>query len=405
MNIREINKILKETAYVRTGGSPEELRCAQYIASRCSDLGLCATLEAFDVHLYTDKRSSLKIDGREVECKAFFGSPNGTVEAGLYYLEGKDKISIKKCRGKIVLIDGPIGYKLYDSLTEAGAVGVITYNGNFHYADSDVDQREIRFEFTGSPLPIVNINIKEAFNIVKNGCKTASITVEQTVENGSSYNVLLDIKGEIDEWIVFSAHYDSTLLSLGSYDNMSSCIALLALAESFSKKRQRRSMRFIWCGSEERGLLGSRDYCAKHAKELDKVLLNVNLDMLGSVMGGFVAFSCANRETTDFLERFISRHRFSATVRYGIRSSDSNSFVASGVPAVSFARYSPADVAPIHTGYDTPDTVSAKRLLGDIGFIEKFSENILNALDYPLPRQISDEIKEEVERYMERKKK
>ena len=405
MNTREIKKILDDTAYVRTGGSAEELRCAEYISSRCADMGLETELEAFSIPVYTDKGSSLRIDGKEVEAKIYFGSPNVSVKAEIFYLDSKDDFSIKKCKDKIVLLDGPIGYQLYGSLAGAGALGFITYNGSFRAEDSDVDQREIRFETEGRTIPGMAINIKEAFNIVKNECKTAEMTVEHTVEEANSHNLILDIRGELDEWIVFTAHYDSTVLSLGSYDNMSCCIAQLALAEKLSKTPLRRSVRFVWCGSEERGLLGSRAYCKRHAEELGKVLLNVNLDMLGSVMGEFVAFSCANEETTAFLERFIKRHRFGASVRFGIRSSDSNSFVEAGVPAVSFARYSPADIAPLHTRYDTPDTVSPKRLLADIKFIEKFSEYLLNLPEYPLLREISDEISEKVEKYFSRRKK
>lgn len=404
MNKALINKIFADTSYVRTGGSAQELRCAEYIAERCLDMGFEARLEPFDVPIYTDNGSSLRVDGRELESKVIFGSPNGVFKAKLYYLESRDAASYKKCKDKIVLVDGGVGYKLYDTLVEAGAVGFITYNGSFLAPDRDVDQREIRFEIKGRAIPGVNINIKEAFEIVKNRCELAEITVDCSEKIGSSHNVLFDIKGDTDEWIVFSAHYDTTKLSIGAYDNMSSVIAMLALAERFSKKELRRSVRFLWCGSEERGLLGSRAYCERHKDELGKVLLNINLDMLGSIMGGFVAFSCANEKTTDFLEKFIKSRRASATVRYGIRSSDSNSFVAAGVPAISFARYSPADIAPLHTRYDTPDTVSARRLIEDILFIEKFSYSLLNSEVYPLSREISDEIAEQVAEYMERKK-
>ena len=36
----QIMKIFADTAYVRTGGSPEELRCARYLQQRCADMGL-----------------------------------------------------------------------------------------------------------------------------------------------------------------------------------------------------------------------------------------------------------------------------------------------------------------------------------------------------------------------------
>ena len=49
MNYQQIRKILSDTAYVRTAGSPEELACAQYIRDYCSKLGFDAKLEPFEI--------------------------------------------------------------------------------------------------------------------------------------------------------------------------------------------------------------------------------------------------------------------------------------------------------------------------------------------------------------------
>ena len=42
------------------------------------------------------------------------------------------------------------------------------------------------------------------------------------------------------------------------YDNMSGSVGILGIAEHFAKNPHRYGLRFIWCGSEERGLLGSK---------------------------------------------------------------------------------------------------------------------------------------------------
>lgn len=405
MKVRTVNKILADTAYARTGGNAEELRCVEYLRDICSQMGFEAVIEPFAVPMYCEKTARLLVDGKEIECKGYFGSASGTVSARLQYLEGNDKISLKRCKDKIVLVDKPVGYKLYDALIANGAVGFISFNGDMNTDNRDIDRREIRFMTEGERLiPGVNIHVSDAVEIVRAGCESAEITVEQDAYTGNSHNLILDIAGECQETVIVSAHYDSTLLSNGAYDNMSGCIALLYLAEYFSRVPHKRRIRLLWCGSEERGLLGSKAYCQMHANELEKVVLNINLDMLGSVLGGFVAFSCANEETVELLEKFIVRHHFPATVRYAIRSSDSNSFVYSGVPAVSFARYAPNGTWPLHTRYDTALAVSAKRILGDSAFVAKFTEYIANAEPYPVSREISEKIKADVDAYMERKK-
>ena len=79
MNSKEIMKIFEETAYVRMGGSPEELRCAEYIAECCTDLGLQATIEPFAVPMSTMQEASLEVDGKQIPCK-------GDLQIGLFQL-------------------------------------------------------------------------------------------------------------------------------------------------------------------------------------------------------------------------------------------------------------------------------------------------------------------------------
>ena len=65
MNQKKIEQILRDTAYVRTGGTGEELRTAEYLQARCRELGLDARLEAFTVDMATIRKARLWADGRE----------------------------------------------------------------------------------------------------------------------------------------------------------------------------------------------------------------------------------------------------------------------------------------------------------------------------------------------------
>ena len=49
MEQNDIMKIFEETAYIRTSGTPEELRCAEYLMAKCAAFGAEAKLEAFPV--------------------------------------------------------------------------------------------------------------------------------------------------------------------------------------------------------------------------------------------------------------------------------------------------------------------------------------------------------------------
>ena len=44
MDLNKINQLFADTAYIRTGGSKEELKCAEYLKEKCEELGLEAHL-------------------------------------------------------------------------------------------------------------------------------------------------------------------------------------------------------------------------------------------------------------------------------------------------------------------------------------------------------------------------
>ena len=294
MKAKMIEKIFRDTAYVRMGGSAQERRAAEYIKDVCAGFGLEAYIEEFEVDMADVENAELYIDGKKIECRGYMNCGSGEVEGDIYYLSDDSKHSLKKCRDKIVLIDGYLGYWKYQDMLDNGAIGFITYDGNVNYADKDIDRRELRsYVSQGRKILGANINAKDAVAIINGGAKRARILIEQDEYKGASQNVILDLAGECDETVVFTAHYDSTSLSEGAYDNMSGCVGLLSMAEHFSKNPHRRNLRFIWCGSEERGLLGSKAYCAMHEGELEKTVLCINLDMIGCIMGKFAAVSTA----------------------------------------------------------------------------------------------------------------
>lgn len=405
MDIKWIDRILRDTAYVHTGGSAEELKCAEYLAAQCAKLGAEAHIEEFDVAMSDMKRAVLLVDGEEIPCKGYFCSGSGEVEAPLYYLTGDDPGSLAGCRGKIVMVDGYMRHWLYQDIRENGAVGFISYDGNANYADEDIDQRELRASVhQGNRLPGVNINAKQAIRLVRDNARTAKIILEQEEYVGKSRNVVLDLPGEIEKTIVLTAHYDSTALSTGAYDNMSGSIGLLGIAEKFIREPHRYSLRFVWCGSEERGLLGSKAYVAAHEDELEKFVLNVNLDMIGCIMGKFIACCTCEEKMVHYIEYLGSMAGFGISARQDVYSSDSTPFADKGVPSLSFARLAPGNTATIHNSYDTLAVMKAEQEAKDIDFINLFVGSMANAAHCPVSREIPEKMKEKLDIYLARKR-
>ncbi len=405
MNAEKIMQIFADTAYIRVGGREAEKKCAEYIRERVAAFGLEAHEEPFEVPLGDIEEASFTADGVSIPCKGYMCAGNAELEAPFYYLRSTDPWSLSQCRGKIVMIDGYLGYWVYHDILDNGALGFVTYDGNANYSDRDIDARELRsYVSQGNVIPGVNINAKDAIALIQKGVQTAKITLKQKEYTGSSQNVVLDIPGEVEEYIVFTAYYDSTPLSQGAYDNMSGSVGLLGLAEYFANHPHRYGLRFVWCGCEERGLLGSKAYCAAHEQELEKIVLNINLDMIGCIMGKFIACATAEEKLVSYIEYFASELGFGIKTSQDVYSSDSTPFADRGIPAVSFARIAPNNTATIHNSYDTMAVMKGEQMAEDIDFLIAFTERMANAKRCPVKREMPDNMKQKLDEYLCRKR-
>lgn len=252
-------------------------------------------------------------------------------------------------------------------------------------------------------IPGVNIHAKDAIRLIEQGTGTVKIRLKQEEYTGHSHNVILDMPGKREEYIAFTAHYDSTSLSQGAYDNMSGCVGLLGIAEYFTRHPHQYGLRFIWCGSEERGLLGSKAYCAQEAN-VKNCVLNINLDMIGCIMGKFAACCTAEEALVNYLNYMACEVGFPMHVYQEVYSSDSTPFADKGVPAVSFARWAPENTATIHNGYDTAAVMSGRQMVEDIGFLTAFADRMANAVRCPVSREIPENMKTRLDEYLCRKR-
>ena len=405
MDAKAIMKIFEDTAYVRMGGSDAELQAAKYLQDYCAKLGMNAVIEDFPVDMANMQEAVFEADGISITCKGYLNAGNAEIEAPFYYLRSTEPYALKQCKGKIVMIDGYMGYWMYQDLLENGAVGFVTYDGNANYADRDIDQRELRAQVhKGNKIPGVNINAKDAIALINKGVTTAKITLKQEEYEGNSRNVIAELPGEIDEYIVLTAHYDSTSLSQGAYDNMSGSVGLLGIAEYFLNHPHRYGLRFVWCGSEERGLLGAKAYCQNHEEDLKKVALNINLDMIGCIMGKFIGCCSTEEKLVHYIDYMGSELGFPISVKQDVYSSDSTPFADKGVPALSFARIAPPNTATIHNSYDTIAVMKGEQMVEDIDFIIAFTDRMANAKLCPVAKEIPDSVKEKLDIYLTRKR-
>ena len=93
------------------------------------------------------------------------------------------------------------------------------------------------------------------------------------------------------EYVALGAHYDHIGLSSsgtdrinnGADDDGSGTVALLNMAEALVRGnvKTRRSWLFVWHAGEEKGLWGSRYFVENPTVPLDKIIVQLNVDMIG----------------------------------------------------------------------------------------------------------------------------
>ncbi len=404
----DLQQIFDNTDFVHASGTKEELQVAEYLKTQCENMEVASRIEGFRVAMGEIKTAHLYADGEEVTCKAFTCCGSGVAEGELYYMPGTDPVSIAGAKDKIVLMDTQgVGFFVYQDLMKAGAKAILFQYGNLHYPQQDIDQRDLREVVVGEERKVLcaMIHCSDAVKLVKNNVKKIRLEVEQREYDGESHNVIAELPGKKEEWIVLTAHYDTTSLSHGAYDNMSGCAGLLGIMEYMKDKERNYGLRFVFCGSEERGLLGSKAYVKDHEAELEKIVFNINLDMIGTYMGKFIACASAEEKLAHYISYMAAETGFPVAAETGVYSSDSTPFADKGIPAVSFARLAGGTVAPIHCRYDVKEVMSMEQLQKDIDFLILFTDRFTNAAVCPVKREIPEDVKKQLDEYLFRKRK
>jgi len=98
-------------------------------------------------------------------------------------------------------------------------------------------------------------------------------------------NLISYVKGKSDDVIVVSAHYDhigviKEEVYNGADDNASGVGALLSYAKYFKEHQPNNTIIFALFDAEEMGLQGAKAFVANPPVALDKIKLNINMDMI-----------------------------------------------------------------------------------------------------------------------------
>jgi len=320
----------------------------------------------------------------------------------------EDYIGMDNLDGYVVMIN-ELTFDAYKLLCRKNASAFMVIQGKYYDSSqtSDFLSRKLRPKFLeNGKVPGFYIWAKDATELVRKGAQVIRLELQQTEYENTSRNVLATIPGtEInDESIVITAHYDSVLVGTGSWDNATGAATIMYIYRHFLKNPPRRKMRFIWCGSEEQGLLGSKAYVAQHGDIVEKeIKFCFNFDMCGTVLGPNLIFITGGEDLKNYAQRFCRENGMSAELNVTVHSSDSAPFADKGIPALGLSRGT--KTAEIHTRHDLMFPLSARQLQKDGDFAVKFIDRVVNTVQLPVATGMPEDMKVKLDKYFQRDKK
>lgn len=165
----------------------------------------------------------------------------------------------------------------------------------------------------------------------------------------------------------------------GADDDGSGTVTLLSVAKAFaSGPKPKRSLLFVWHAGEERGLLGSRYYADYPTISTDKIVTQLNIDMVGrnrddkadeSNKVYLVGSDRISTELHNLSEDVNSRSSHPMTLDYELNDpsdpeqvyyrSDHYSYAAKGIPIIF---YTTALHSDYHANTDTVDKIGFEKM-------------------------------------------
>ena len=407
-------ELLEKIGFTRVAGSPEELKAAEILKAECEAIGVQAELESFEIEDADIETATLEIlepYHQEYPVTGYKCAKNtyqGGLTAGFLYAEAGNEVDLAAAEGKIVLVNGFLRLPLFRKLLKAGVAGIVTMEGDLRddREGTDLSTRKLRRTLRAfGNVPMVNIRVLDAFDMVKRGACQARLVLKNDTVERTSHNVVAAIPGteKPDEIISFGAHYDSVDFSKGVYDNGAGSVINMEILRWFKENPPKRTVKFMWYGSEEIGLEGSWAYVKAHKDELKDHLLMINVDVGGPVLGRETISVTAEESLVNYIQYSTKVQGYSTEVKQGIYSSDSIPFADSGVPAVNFCRFGAPGAAHIHNRFDTLSFLSPEALEKTARYALAFSRDMVNAAAFPVNREVPKNMVEEVEKYLYKK--
>ncbi len=412
MEAQRMYDLVEKLSFVRVSGTDEECKAAEILMDELKAIGANPVLESFDVEDGNVSHCELRVI--EPYEKSYpvsgFKRAKNTAEGGqtfdFLYVEDALPVNLVNAKGKFVLINERLNYDKYKKLAEAGVAGVLTYSGLYYDEEdkTDLDEMKVRPQWSEAFgfLTAVNTRAYYAQEMLQKGATKVCVNLQGQLTNRTSHNVIVEIKGtEFDDQpIAFGGHYDSVPFSSGAYDNAAGSAILVELVRYFLANPPKRTLRFVWYGSEEQGLLGSKYDVQAHPDFVKDCKLMFNVDLAGTLMGSNFVIVTGEESGRQYIDSTLKQAGFAAKVTKDIYSSDCMPFANLGVPCINMGRFGTGGQHYGHNRFDVMEFISASSLKNTGEMCKLIAEKIVNAAVLPIDRKLPEDIVDKVKDYL-----
>ncbi len=234
--------------------------------------------------------------------------------------------------------------------------------------------------------------------------KQLAINIDIKAQTGDAFtseNVIAEIRGseKPDEVVVIGAHLDSWALGTGANDNGCNVSMMIDIARQMKKLgiQPKRTIRFALWNGEEQGYFGSWAYTREQARQLDKHIMALSIDIGSGALTGF--FTNGQAKLIPALEKVLAPVQALGEFTHlniPIVGTDNFDFMLEGV-ANLVGNHKPASYGiNYHASSDTFDKVDLKTLKTNSAIIATLALGFANLdeKDITWKRQNRAEIQE-----------
>ena len=355
---------------VRQAGTPAAERASEAIADAFRELGLEPRFEEFPLLGYDADEPELVIEGKRWAagpCMYAHPTPDGGVTGTLRQIGEQEGMA------------GFPATKVWAIEDERGAAQALVY-------ENPVRGGAIPFLGFGPVIttgPAAFISTVDATR-VPDGATATLRAGGRFVPGRRERNVVAELRGESDECVVVSAHYDSVWRGPGVIDNASGVEGMRRIAQRLVGRTHPRSVVFIAFAAEEIGLIGSQHlvWDWKVRGRLKQVVGCVNLDCVahGDRFELMVGPDELRGRAVEAAQRLGLADRYEMNVIGPVTGTDHFYFAQEKIPAISLLHF---PYPEYHLATESLDLVD-ERKLDDV--VQLATELVESQLARPVPK-------------------